>query len=69
MRTPSLTLIAVAALVVLALGGAAGAADGDPYLKSCYSTVNASPCALLQPPFRGVDAELAPDGRHLYAVI
>jgi hypothetical protein len=54
---------------VLGLAGAAGAAEGDPYLKSCFATANAPPCAQLQPPFRAADAELSPDGRHLYVAV
>jgi DNA-binding beta-propeller fold protein YncE len=64
---PISTALAVAA--VLGLAGAAGAAEGDPHVKSCYATANATPCAQLQPPFRAADAELSPDGRHLYAAV
>lgn len=60
---------ALAASAVLALAGAAGAADGDPYLKSCFSTANAPPCSQLQPPFRAADAEVTADGRHLYVAV
>jgi DNA-binding beta-propeller fold protein YncE len=60
---------ALAGAAVLGLAGAAGAADGDPYLKSCYATANVPPCAQLQPPFRAADAELSPDGRHLYVAV
>jgi DNA-binding beta-propeller fold protein YncE len=59
----------LAGAAVLGLAGAAGAADGDPYLKSCYATTNTPPCAQLQPPFRAADAELSPDGRHLYVAV
>jgi DNA-binding beta-propeller fold protein YncE len=63
----------IAALVVAAslptLSGAAGAADGDPSLKSCYSTGNLAPCVQLQPPFTAEDAELGPGGRHLYVAV
>jgi DNA-binding beta-propeller fold protein YncE len=61
------TLGVASALLVVA--GAAAAADGDPYLKSCYSTGTFAPCTQLQPPFAAHDAELSPDGRHLYAAI
>lgn len=57
------------ALALLALAGAASGADGDPYLKSCYSTANAAPCTQLQPPFQAADAEVSPDGRHLYVAV
>jgi DNA-binding beta-propeller fold protein YncE len=60
---------APAVIAVLALTAAAGAAEGDPYLKSCYATGNVSPCVPLQPPFTAADAELSPDGRHLYAAV
>jgi hypothetical protein len=55
--------------LLFALSGAAGAADGDPYLKSCYSRSGTPPCAALGPPFSALDAELAPDGRHLYVAV
>lgn len=57
------------AVVLLVLAGAASGADGDPYLKSCYSTANAAPCTQLQPPFQAADAEVSPDGRHLYVAV
>jgi hypothetical protein len=57
------------AALLLVLSGAAGAADGDPYLKSCYSSPNAAPCVQLQPAAQVADAELSPDGRHLYAAV
>jgi DNA-binding beta-propeller fold protein YncE len=56
-------------VVLLVLVGAAPAADGDPYLKSCYSTANAPPCTQLQPPFQAADAEVSPEGRHLYVAV
>jgi hypothetical protein len=69
MQGPRPIFVALGVLAVLALTGAAGAADGDPYLKSCYATFNVAPCTQLQPPFQAADAELSPDGRHLYAVV
>jgi Big-like domain-containing protein len=59
--------LCIAALLVLA--GAAGAAEGDPYLKSCYSTSPAAPCVGLAPAFQGGDLALSPDGRQLYAAV
>jgi DNA-binding beta-propeller fold protein YncE len=59
----------LAVCVLLTLAGAAGAADGDPYLKSCFSTTGAAPCAPLRPPFAAADAEVSPDGRHLYVAV
>lgn len=68
---PLRRLIGGAAIVsaVFVLSGAAGAADGDPFLKSCYSSPNAAPCIQLDPPAQAADAELSPDGRHLYAAV
>jgi DNA-binding beta-propeller fold protein YncE len=54
---------------VFLLAGAAGAADGDPWLKTCFSSTGAPPCAPLQPPFQAADVELSADGRHLYAAV
>jgi DNA-binding beta-propeller fold protein YncE len=54
---------------LLVLSGAAGAAEGDPYLKSCYASPNAAPCIQLDPAAQAADAELSPDGRHLYAAV
>jgi hypothetical protein len=59
--------VMVGALFILS--GAAGAADGDPYLKSCYASPNAAPCIQLDPPAQAADAELSPDGRHLYVAV
>jgi DNA-binding beta-propeller fold protein YncE len=59
----------VTGAAVLALASAAGGADGDPYVKSCFATATAPPCTQLQPPFRAADAELSPDGRHLYVAV
>jgi DNA-binding beta-propeller fold protein YncE len=56
-------------IAVLALTAAAGAAEGDPYLKSCYATGTVAPCVQLQPPFTAADAELSPDGKHVYAAV
>src|SRR5215216_711063 len=67
MRALARVALSIAALLLLA--GAAGAADGDPYLKTCYATSGAAPCTLLQPPFSAADAELSLDGRHLYAPV
>ena len=61
--------VALCTAALLLLAGAAGAAGGDPFLKSCFATNGAPPCAALQPPFAAADAELSPDGRHLYAVV
>src|SRR5215210_8098745 len=55
-------------LALLALGRGAVAADGDPYLKSCYS-VATPPCGVLTPAFKATDAELSPEGRHLYVIV
>jgi DNA-binding beta-propeller fold protein YncE len=57
------------AVVLVAVAGAASGAEGDPYLKSCYSTAAAAPCTQLQPPFQAADAEVSPDGRHLYVAV
>jgi DNA-binding beta-propeller fold protein YncE len=54
---------------LLVLSGAAGAAEGDPYLKSCYAAPSAAPCLQLDPAARPADAELSPDGRQLYAAV
>lgn len=54
---------------LLALSGAAGAADGDPHLKSCYASPNTAPCIQLEPAAQAADVELSPDGRHLYAAV
>jgi hypothetical protein len=59
--------VMVGALFILS--GAAGAADGDPYLKSCYASPSAAPCIQLDPPAQAADAELSPDGRHLYVAV
>lgn len=61
--------VALCIAAVLLLAGAAGAAGGDPYLKSCYSSAPAQPCAALSSPFQGGDVEASPDGRHLYATV
>ena len=55
--------------MLLALSGAAAAADGDPYLKSCYASPNSAPCIQLDPAAQVADAELSPDGRQLYAAV
>jgi hypothetical protein len=57
------------ALTLLVVAGAAGAADGDAYLKSCYSTAPAGSCVALTPGFQGADVELSPGARHLYAAV
>jgi hypothetical protein len=54
---------------LLLLAGAAGAAEGDPYLKSCYAAPTVAPCIQLDPAAQAADAELSPDGRHLYAAV
>ena len=59
----------VLALSLLVLAGSSGAADGDAYLKNCYTTAPAGSCVGLAPAFQGVDAELSPGARHLYAVV
>ena len=69
MRSQSAALMAVAVCALLTLAGAAGAADGDPFLKSCFSTAGAVPCSALQPPFAAADAELAPGGGQLYVAV
>jgi hypothetical protein len=66
---PPLSRVAICIAALLLLAGAAGAADGDPYLKGCFATSGAAPCTLLQPPFAATDAELSPDARHLYAAV
>ena len=60
-------LVLAASLLVLA--GSSGAADGDAYLKNCYTTAPAGSCVALMPGFQGVDAELSPGARHLYAAV
>src|SRR4029453_4099755 len=57
------------ALTLLVVAGAAGAADGDAYLKSCYSTPPAGAGVALTPGFQGADVELSPGARHLYAAV
>jgi len=64
MHALSRVFLLIASLLLLA--GAAGAADGDPYLKNCFATSGAPPCAPLQPAYAATDAELSPDARHLY---
>lgn len=49
--------VALCIAVLLLLAGAAGAADGDPYLKS------------VQPAAAAADAEVSPDARHLYVAV
>lgn len=61
------TLALACALVLVA--GAASGAEGDPFLKSCYSNAGAAPCTALAPPFSGLDAEVSSDGRHLYVAV
>jgi hypothetical protein len=68
-RSRNATLVVLAACALLTVAGAAGAADGDPYLKSCFSTAGAAPCLALQPPFAAADAELAPGGGQLYVAV
>ena len=60
---------ALAAASLLFVGGAALGAEGDPYLKTCLSTTAAPPCVAASPTFQGGDAEVSPDGRHLYAAV
>lgn len=69
MRGSRPTFALIAGVLLLGLTRGAGAADGDPYVKSCFATTGTAPCAQLQPPFAAVDAELSPDGRHLYVVV
>src|SRR4029450_11077981 len=57
------------ALTLLVVAGAAGAAVGDAYLKSCSSTAPAGSRVALSPGFRGADVELSPGRRHLYAAV
>jgi DNA-binding beta-propeller fold protein YncE len=57
------------ALTLLVLAGAAGADDGDAYLKNCYTTAPAGSCVALTPGFQGADLELSPGARHLYAAV
>jgi hypothetical protein len=58
--------LAVSLLVIV---GAGGAADGDAYLKNCYTTAPAGSCVALTPGFQGADVELSPGARHLYAAV
>jgi Bacterial Ig domain/WD40-like Beta Propeller Repeat len=60
---------ALAAASLLFVGGAAFGAEGDPFLKTCLSTTAAPPCVASSPTFQGGDAEVSPDGRHLYAAV
>jgi len=53
----SLLRVALSIAALLLLTGAAGAADGDPYLVS------------VQPVSSAADAEVSPDGRHLYVAV
>ena len=69
MQSRPLTFAGLAAIAVLALTGAAGAAEGDPYVKSCFSSSGTTPCAALGPPFSARDAELNPENRHLYVAV
>jgi hypothetical protein len=57
------------ALTLLVVAGAGGAADGDAYLKNCYTTAPAGSCVALTPGFQGADVELSPGARHLYAAV
>jgi hypothetical protein len=57
------------AFVLLAVAGAASGAEGDPFLKSCFSSAVASPCTALGPPFSALDVELDAAGRHLYVAV
>jgi hypothetical protein len=60
---------ALAAASLLLVSGAAMGAEGDPYLKTCISTSPAPPCSAATPAYRGGDAEVSPDGKHLYAAV
>ncbi|HEV3479522.1 MAG TPA: hypothetical protein VG144_08740 [Gaiellaceae bacterium] len=51
---------------LLLVAGAASGAEGDPFLKSCYSSSGTPPCTALGPPFSALDAETDSEGRHLY---
>jgi DNA-binding beta-propeller fold protein YncE len=64
-------LVATLALAcaLLLVAGAASGAEGDPFLKSCYSSAGTAPCTALTPPFSGLDVEVGSDGRHLYAAV
>jgi DNA-binding beta-propeller fold protein YncE len=57
------------AVTLLTFAGAASGADGDPFLKSCFSRAGTTPCTGLGPPFSAFDAELAPGGGHLYVAV
>jgi hypothetical protein len=56
-------------VLLLVIAGAAGGADGDAYLKNCYTTAPAGSCVALTPGFQGADVELSPGARHLYAAV
>jgi DNA-binding beta-propeller fold protein YncE len=68
-RSQSATLAALVVCALVTMAGAAGAADGDPYLKTCFSTAGTERCTALPPPFAAADAELAPGGGHLYVAV
>lgn len=68
-RSQSATLAALVVCALVTMAGAAGAADGDPYIKTCFSTAGTEPCTALPPPFAAADAELAPGGGHLYVAV
>jgi hypothetical protein len=53
----------------LLLVGAASGAEGDPLLKSCFSSSGAPPCTALAPPFSALDAEVDSEARHLYVAV
>jgi DNA-binding beta-propeller fold protein YncE len=63
----SATLAVAFALLVVA--GAASGAEGDAFLKSCYSSVGAAPCTALGPPFSGLDVEFDSERGHLYVAV
>jgi DNA-binding beta-propeller fold protein YncE len=59
--------VTIAALFIcLGPVGAAQAAEGDPILDQCFTSGALAPCSQISPTFNGVDAQLSPDGKHLY---
>jgi DNA-binding beta-propeller fold protein YncE len=55
-------------LACLALAPSAAAAEGDPQLDQCFASSVVAPCTQIAPAFTGIDVELSPDGKHLYAL-
>ena len=61
--------VAIAMGLALVALAPASAADGDPFLEQCFTHTAQAGCTLLSPASGGIDAELAPGGKHLYTTI